>query len=205
MSNPLNTILSFRQTNTEPMATSSAKVVDGRLVLSLMNAVKPVVWQFDISVVQSSAIELRETNGGETTLVIKSPNQPQHDIASFETPAAAMHVLGLIGRAMERAMGQMHTTQSGTYPPPAIIPQPLFTGIKGAVLKGIGNILMTFLVLFLLVIAIIWFIPLSGSPDQQQYPSINQSEQNLIQDKSNTTTLAPAGTSQSADEFLNAQ
>ena len=40
--------------------TSSAKIVDGILVLSLPDAIHPVVWQMELGQSKSSALEIRE-------------------------------------------------------------------------------------------------------------------------------------------------
>ena len=187
-------VLSFP--SSQPIATSTAKVVDGRLVLSLTDAQKPVVWQFDLSVAKSSAIELRETNGGETTLVLKTATQDAHDIATYDTNEKAVRALMAISRAMERAQGQMHAPQAGTYPPPAIIPAGAMNW-KSIILKGISNIIMTLVVLFLLFIGIVWF----ASPANNQMPPTAEPELGV----SAPTAPTVPGTGQSADDFLNSQ
>ena len=186
-------ILSFP--SSEPTPCSTAKVVDGRLVLSLTDAIKPVVWQFDLSVAKSSAIELRETNGGETTLTLKTAKQDVQDIATYDTAAKATKALLAISRAMERASGQMHAAQAGTYPPPAVIPQP--NSIKQSIVRGFWNMistLTTLLILFIIFMVGVWFIP--PFSNNNSAPTEQPTEQSI----DNT----PIGTPQSADEFLTA-
>ena len=190
-------ILSFP--HSQPILSSTAKVVDGRLVLSLTDALKPVVWQFDISVAKSSAIELRETNGGETTLILKTAKQDVQEIASYDSIEKAVKALHAISRAMERAQGHMNAPQAGTYPPPAVIPQSF--GVKQFILKAFWNVITTLIVLFVLALAIIWFVPLSG--DNQTTPTSQQSEQELAPNDNSVPT--PTGEPLSADDFLNTQ
>jgi hypothetical protein len=187
-------VLSFP--TSQPILTSTAKVVDGRLVLSLTDAQKPVVWQFDLSVAKSSAIELRETNGGETTLILKTAKQDVQDIATYDTHDKAVRALFAISRAMERASGQMHAPLAGTYPPPALIPSTHIGNFTSALGKAFWGLTKTLIILFIIFMAIIWFAP---SADQRQTPTTQNSE--------SLTVPAPAptqsGTGQSADDFLN--
>ncbi len=186
-------VLSFPSGN--PIPASTAKVVDGRLVLSLTDAQKPVVWQFDLSVAKSSAIELRETNGGETTLILKTAKQDVQDIATYDTPEKAIRALMAISRAMERATGQMHAPQAGTYPPPAVIPA-THMNLKSILWKGFSNLVTTLVILFLLLMAFLYFAP-SGEQSNMNNTS-TQSE-----DLMNAAPPAQTGTGQSADDFLN--
>ena len=198
-----NSIFNFNGINSEPQLESTAKVVDGRLVLSLTDAIKPIVWQFDLSVAKQSAIELRETNGGETTLVLKNAKQDLQDIATYDTPQKAIKALTAIYKAMERAEGQMHAPQIGNYPLPMVIKQPSITSFKG--LKNflgalIKNVLMALLVLIILALLIIWFVPLSGDSQmpQAQMGGIEQPLETPLE----AAPSVPAGEGVSADEFL---
>ena len=188
-------VLSFP--SSQPIPTSTAKVVDGRLVLSLTDAQKPVVWQFDLSVAKSSAIELRETNSGETTLILKTAKQDVQDIATYDTSEKAVRALLAISRAMERAQGQMHAPQAGTYPPPAIIP-PSHSNWKSILIKGFTNIIATLVVLFLIFMGIIWF----ASSPTNQLPS-GEAQSSVENAAPPSIPNAASGTGQSADDFLN--
>lgn len=190
-------VLSFP--SAQPIPSSTAKVVDGRLVLSLTDAQKPVVWQFDLSVAKSSAIELRETNGGETTLILKTARQDVQDIATYDTPEKAVRALMAISRAMERAQGQMHAPQAGTYPPPAIVPtsNSNWKSVISLLMKGFTNLITTIVILFVLFIAIIWF---GSSNDGQQQGTVTSPDTTM---SAPAPMNAPAGTAQSADDFLN--
>lgn len=182
-------ILSFP--SAQPILSSTAKVIDGRLILSLTDALKPVIWQFDISVAKSSAIELRESNGGETTLILKTGKQDVQDIASYDSIDKAVKAMHAISRAMERAQGHMNAPQAGTYPPPAVIPQSF--GVKQFFLKAFWNLITTLIVLLVIALAVIWFVPLSNDSN-----TVSETNQAPIEQ------ISPTGEAQSADDFLSA-
>ena len=53
----------------------SAKIVDGILILSLPDALRPVVWQMELSQSRTSALEVREHEDGTYHLTLKPPRQ----------------------------------------------------------------------------------------------------------------------------------
>ena len=81
---------------------SSAKVTSGMLVLSLPDAVTPVVWRMDLSVAKSSAIEVRETEDQKYELVLKTPKADAHKIATYEFKVKATQALMAITKAMRK-------------------------------------------------------------------------------------------------------
>jgi len=101
---------------------STAKVVDGTLILSLPDAASPVVWRMDLGQVRSSAIEVRDSADGLYLLTLKTPKDDVHTIAPFHSRAAAVKALMAISRAMEQAHGQLrplqaaHTDSAGSAP-----------------------------------------------------------------------------------------
>lgn len=86
---------------------SSAKVVDGSLILSLPDALSPVVWRMDLGKVKASALEVREGEGGVYVLVLKTPKEEINEIAPFDSRAKAVDALMAVSRAMEGAHGQI--------------------------------------------------------------------------------------------------
>ncbi len=84
---------------------SSARVVDGTLILSLPDAVSPVIWRMDLGHAKASAIEVREQDGedGYFVLTLKTPKSDVHDIAPFATRSKAVSALMAVSRAMEQA------------------------------------------------------------------------------------------------------
>ncbi len=86
---------------------SSAKVVDGTLILSLPDATSPVVWQMDLGQVRASALEVREKEGGSFVLTLKTPRGDVNDIAPFATRAQAVKALMVAAQALEQGRGQI--------------------------------------------------------------------------------------------------
>lgn len=83
----------------------SAQVVDGKLILSLLNAHTPVVWQMDLADIKASGLEIDTDKESKTyTLAFKSKKENTH-IASFESREKAIAALSAASKALERAHG----------------------------------------------------------------------------------------------------
>lgn len=89
---------------------SNAHVVDGTLILSLPDAVNPIVWQMELGNARASALEVRQGDDGIFMLTLKTPRGDVHDIAPFATRGRAVSALMSASRAMESAVGQWHRT-----------------------------------------------------------------------------------------------
>ncbi|MGB4107847.1 MAG: hypothetical protein WBK55_08645 [Alphaproteobacteria bacterium] len=87
---------------------SSARVVDGKLILSYPEALTPIVWQMDLSQAKASALEVRETPKG-ISLVLKTAKGETAEIAPFATKEEAVAALMAAARALENAHGHMRT------------------------------------------------------------------------------------------------
>lgn len=94
--------------------TPTAKVVDGLLILSLPDAICPVVWQMDVTQSKSSALEVRPNEGDATVhLVLKTPRQDVLEVAQYQSREQAVKALLTVSAAMERAHGQIHGSTNG--------------------------------------------------------------------------------------------
>ena len=82
---------------------SSAKVAGGTLVLSLPDALTPVVWRMDLGTAKTSAIEVRENEDGHYDLVLKTPKADAHKIATYEFKIKATQALMAVTKAMSKA------------------------------------------------------------------------------------------------------
>ena len=85
---------------------SSAKVVDGSLILSLPDALTPVVWRMELGNAKASALEVRDTTNGSQecfNLVLKKPQGDTYDIASYGSKAKAVRALVEVSEALEKA------------------------------------------------------------------------------------------------------
>jgi hypothetical protein len=88
---------------------ASARVVDGKLVLSLPHALTPVVWQMDLTQASASALEVHDKNGTGASLTLKTPRGETTEIAVFETRALAVSALMSVSKALENARGKIRS------------------------------------------------------------------------------------------------
>ncbi|MEM6780669.1 MAG: hypothetical protein AAF569_02275 [Pseudomonadota bacterium] len=128
---------------------SSARVVDGTLILSLLDAVSPVVWRWNLGEAKASALEVRETKDGEYKLILKTPRGDVQDVAPFENRAKAMSALMAVSKAMQNAQGYNYSNaQDATkdqVTPIITNPQPKSGGIK--IITVLGAIALVFILL----------------------------------------------------------
>ena len=179
---------------------ASAKVVDGILILTLPDALRPVVWQMQLGQAKSSALEVRDAVDGTFLLILKTPRADNIEIAPFATKAEAVEALLCVSAAMEKAHGQLHAFASPSgYPSPALIPHRSWLG---RVLKFWGYLLLALVTFFAVLAAVVWFTssgerPIAGSasPVQQAAPA------EPIENPAST----PANEPVSAEDFLNEQ
>ena len=91
---------------------ASARVVDGKLVLSLPDAVSPIVWQMDLTTVKASALEITHNEEKNThTLTLKTIKGENAEVATFKTRAHALEGLMCASNALEGAQGQIRQAE----------------------------------------------------------------------------------------------
>ncbi len=177
---------------------STAKVIDGTLILTLPDAVRPVVWQMQLGQTKSSALEVREEAGGHFMLMLKTPRADVMEIAPFPSKEKAVKALMAVSRALEKAQGQMSSYNGNpAYPVPAVIACSRF-GWLSRLLKGVLTVLLAIILLLLLGIGALWLMA----------PS-----QDAMTDQISETMEAPPapapdqtiGKPVSADDFLSGQ
>ncbi len=173
---------------------SSAKVIDGTLILTLPDAVTPVVWQMQLGQTKSSALEVREQNDGTWLLVLKTPRMDVMSIAPFATKDRAVRALLAVSRAMEKAHGQIGPyAGNASYPVPAVIPSCTRGGILCRILKWIFRAAVIVIAMFLLLVIFLWATR-SGSTPATSTAAVTQQAAPPV-----------AGAPMSADDFLNNQ
>ncbi len=117
---------------------SSAKVINGTLVLSLPDAKSPVVWRMELSDIKAAAFEIEDQGDKGYALVMKTPKgDPQH-IAPFDEKGKALRALMAASEAMEHAqVSAANNDKAGGSTMAAVVPQkksnPLVTGLVGIV------------------------------------------------------------------------
>lgn len=173
--------------------TSSAAIVDGTLILSLPDAVSPVVWRMELGHVRASAIEVRAQDDGIFMLTLKTPKGDVNDIAPYASRARALAALMAVSRAMERAQGQIlraahdGTAEGGAARAVQVRPQEGFRPIH--LLTGIAGLA--------LVVILIGLLSSMGP----QAPSISPASGTA--GSGSAAGSVPAGEAVSADDFLN--
>jgi len=90
---------------------TSAKVIDGTLILSLPGALSPVIWRWDLGQAKASALEVREKDG-VYVLILKTPRGEVQDVAPFATRAKALEALMAVSKAMENAKGHLPSSNN---------------------------------------------------------------------------------------------
>lgn len=145
--------------------TASARVVDGKLILSLPSAVSPVVWQMDLGQAKASALEVRhDAEGNVHTLTLKTPKGETVEIATFSTRELSVEGLMAASQALENAHGQIrpgaaNDAAAGAYIPAAAV---------GKDKRGkLSTVLIALAALFILYVVWSMLMPLpvdTGSP-----------------------------------------
>ncbi len=90
--------------------TATAKIVDGILVISLPDAINPIVWQMELGQSKASALEVRAGADGTHILTLKTPRQDVQDIAAFTNRDQAVKALMTVSNALENGSGQTAQT-----------------------------------------------------------------------------------------------
>lgn len=158
---------------------SSAKVVDGNLIISLPDAINPVVWRMELGSVKASALEVR-ANDNNFLLALKTPKGDVHDIAPFDSRDKAVQALMNVSHALHHAEGKMQVS-SGTMSTPAVSAP---ASSAGGVIKTIIVILA---ILALLYVLALFIVPSSSGPDTPGAPA---------------TSSAPSGEVIDGDQYL---
>jgi hypothetical protein len=91
---------------------SSARVVDGKLILSFPDALTPVLWQMDLGEAKASALEVLPGEGASHILTLRTARGESLDIAPFATREEAVQGLMAVSRALENAHGQIRPGSS---------------------------------------------------------------------------------------------
>lgn len=96
---------------------SSAKVVDGNLILSLPDAINPVVWRMELGSVKASALEIRPSADNTAFLLsLKTPKGEVYDIAPYTTRDQALRALMRVSSALQSAHGRFNAPQAAPSP-----------------------------------------------------------------------------------------
>lgn len=177
-----------------PASTASARVVDGKLILSYPDAITPIVWQMDLSTARASALEVRENEKGNFILILKTMKGENADIAPFETKEAAVNALMAASHALENAHGQIRSGRevvTSASPTASIVTATQKSGRRSKWTAG-----------FLAFLLILFLIGVWGSIAPRAPMSVNNAAGGLVSSSPTGTSNNEAGVPLSADEFL---
>lgn len=176
---------------------ASAKVVDGTLILSLPDAISPVVWRMELGHAKSSAIEVREQDNGTFMLTLKTPKGDINDIAPYDTRAKAVTALVAISRAMEHAHGEIHPANTQGTAAEAPVRRAKGESRTGSILTGLAGLGLV----IVLIMVLMRMNPMPAGID----PAAGHDSAAAPSAAAGFMNPAPAGEPVSADEFLRRQ
>lgn len=170
----------------------SAKVVDGLLILSLPDAISPVVWQMEVGQSKSSALEVRPAeNDNAYSLILKTARADVLDIARYETKEHAVRALLTVSQAMEKASGHIRAadgyaygsarSQAYNYSVPVVQSAGVHGSFKNTVLKPFGYMVSAVVLLAVLFVISNAMLTLFTGPSSRSvdngYSSISPSSE----------------------------
>ncbi|MBU6234653.1 MAG: hypothetical protein KGQ41_02315 [Alphaproteobacteria bacterium] len=164
---------------------SSAKVADGRLILSMPDAETPVIWVMELDDGASSVIRLENDKQGNNILKKYGGKGAAETVAVYRNRNKAESALAKISCALEKARNSRVHVGPNAQPViirPASLPARIFTAF-----------------LYL------WFIVYLGSSLSGYLTAIEQSAGLIPQNTQAAATIGPVnetGVPQSADDFL---
>jgi hypothetical protein len=179
---------------TKKDSTAHASVVDGKLILSLPEALTPIVWQIDLGDAKSSAFEVIEESGQYKLISKKQGAQKKETIAPFADKNKAVEALMATSHALAHAHGHIHNN------PPANVSTPgpaAYTHISTETSKSGGGKWIFAVASIVLIIGLFYM----ANTMQPRSPS------SMVNASANNNNTAPNSASQagvpvSADDFL---
>ncbi|PJB69988.1 MAG: hypothetical protein CO093_09095 [Alphaproteobacteria bacterium CG_4_9_14_3_um_filter_47_13] len=168
---------------------SSAKITNNTLILSLPDAMSPVVWRMDLEEMKSAAFEI-EQEDGHYILQMKTPKNDPRKIAPFENRASAMKALMAASHAMEQAQSTMASARIASHHPLSMAAAP--SAKKGKT----GQIIMA--LIGVIILGGLLFILTQTGPQKSGISSSTGISRTQTQSGESENVGVP----QSADEFL---
>ena len=178
---------------------ASAVVVDGKLILTLPEAVTPVVWQMDLEQAKSSALEvIEDKKKGTFSLMLRNTKGETIEVAPFEQKSQAVEALMLTSQALQEGQGKIRAA--------ANVAQMSYQTAQGAPVyqaapadssNKIGGILA---IVLIIVLMLVWVLSI---PRQSDFNNISASASGEGP-AAGASGVAP-GVPVSADEFLGSQ
>ncbi len=174
---------------------TTARFINGKLILSCPDALTPVVWQMDLNDVLTSSLEVVTNKAGdEFTLVLKTPGDENNkastqDVAKFEQKESAIHALDAVSRAFASAQ-RAPSTGNDNYPR------------KGGAMKWV---ISTTVIILIIMVGGLSYISSQIRQSPELMADAAAYEQQLANDFTQPSVPASqeTGVAVSADAFLN--
>lgn len=168
---------------------SSAKVTDGRLVLTLTDAETPAVWIMDLNDAATSVLRLENDRQGFYVIKKHGGKGAAETVAVYRDRGMAAHALSVASKAMEKARDTRHNTLNG---------RPVIVRPASRVARFFTYFLFFWFVMYLMGLDM-YLVRLIFAPfDTVQMASAPMPEVEVPQ----TTPPTQAGVPMSADDFL---
>ena len=181
---------------------ASAAVVDGKLILTLPEAVTPVVWQMDLDQAKSSALEvIEDKKKGTFSLMLRNTKGETIEVAPFEQKSQAVEALMLTSQALQDGQGKIRAAPNVAQVPyqaqqGAPVYQPTPTTDSS---NKIGGILA---IVLIIVLMLVWVISI---PRQGDFNNISATASGDGHAGAAPSSGVATGVPVSADEFLGNQ
>jgi hypothetical protein len=179
---------------------SSAVVVDGKLVLTLPDAMTPVVWQMDLDQAKSAALEVQEDKKKKAfCLMLKDTKGESVEIAPFEEKTQAVRALMMTSQALQDGQGKIRPQAVMQMPYQGFNPE-MMAAAGIAHKKDSSNKIGGFLAIALIIILmLVWVLSI---PRQGDLPTMGGQSTSASGVSGGSSE---AGIPVSADDFLSQQ
>ncbi len=169
----------------------NAKIVDGKLILSLPNAQMPVVWQMDLEKTESASFTVIEDKKAKAfVLVLKGHDGKVDEIAPYDEKQNAVDILMETSSVLQNAHGQIK-------PGSAANSNTAAANQKDSDKLGAG------LAAALVVVLILIWVFVAAAPQTAPGTSVASGDTSAPAALGNSSSRQSSGVPVSADDFLN--
>lgn len=170
--------------------TSSVKIVDGKLIMSLPEAQTPVVWQMDLEKAQAASFTVSEDKKEKNfKLIFKDQDGKTDEIAPFDEKQGAVDILMQTSSILQNAHGQIKPNSNTTT---------IITNDNNKKNDKVSAILALALVVVLITI---WTMSATG-PDRIGTGGVDPNSATSTSVFNNASSRESSGVAVSADDFL---
>jgi len=178
---------------------ASARVVDGKLILSFPEALTPIVWQMDLTDAKSSSFEVVQDNDTYALISKKSGAQKKETIAPFAGRDDAVNALMATSRALENAHGQIREHTSANTNTQASAQAPVHHYVPAQQNKGGA---LKWVLIFGGIIVIVMLLMMANAMQPRNATSLASASGGYNNQTQTESASTSSGVPVSADDFL---